>query len=250
MVDPVAERAANLLSSAERIVALTGAGISTDSGIPDFRGPDGVWTRDPDAEKYSTITYYLADPEIRRRAWQHRLANPAWTAQPNPGHQALVDLERSGRLDLLVTQNLDGLHVRAGNDPSTVVEVHGSIRSARCVSCDWRGSMTDVLERVRQGEADPPCEVCGGIVKSGTVFFGESLDPDDLQRSFDAASRCDLLICIGTSLQVYPVADMVPTALRAGARLVIVNAESTPFDDAADEVVRGSISEVLPEMVD
>jgi len=243
------ESAATLQRRSQRIVVLSGAGISTDSGIPDFRGPDGVWTRDPDAEKYSTITYYLADPEVRRRAWRHRLANPAWTAVPNAGHTALVDLERSGRLALLVTQNIDGLHVRAGNDPSGVVEVHGTIRSARCVSCDWRGPMVDVLERVRAGEDDPPCEVCGGIVKSATVFFGESLDPEDLRRSFAAAAECDLLVCVGTSLQVYPVADMVPTALRAGARLVIVNAEPTPFDDAADVVVRGSISEVLPQVL-
>ncbi len=240
--------AAALVDSSRRIVVLTGAGVSTDSGIPDFRGPDGLWTRDPDAEKYSSIAYYLADPEIRRRAWQHRLTNPAWTATPNPGHDALVDLERSGRLELLVTQNIDGLHVRAGNDPSGVVEVHGTIRSARCVSCDWRGPMADVLDRVRAGEPDPSCEVCGGVVKSATVFFGESLDPEDLRRSFDAAARCDLLVCIGTSLQVYPVADMVPTALRSGARLIIVNAEVTPYDDAADVVVRGSISEVLPKL--
>ena len=249
-VEPAGDRsiviAAAALAGATSVAVLTGAGISTDSGIPDFRGPDGVWTRDPEAERYSTIEHYLSDPELRVRAWQWRMSNPAWTAQPNPGHRALVDLERSGRMELLVTQNIDGLHVRAGSDPERVVEVHGSIRGARCVECDWRGSTTEVLDRVRQGEPDPPCTVCGGILKTATVFFGESLDQHDLDRALRAATECDLLLCIGTTLQVYPVASMVTLALRRGAPVVIVNAEPTPFDDAA-LVVRGSISEVLPD---
>lgn len=231
-----------------RIAVLTGAGISTDSGIPDFRGPQGVWTKDPEAEKYSTIEHYLADPDLRVRAWQWRMTNPAWTAEPNAGHRALVELERSGRLDLLVTQNIDGLHLAAGTDPDRLVEVHGSIRGARCVRCAWRGPTTEVLDRVRAGEADPPCRVCGGILKTSTVFFGESLDEQDLDRAFDSASRCDALWCIGTTLQVYPVAQMVPLALRRGAQVVIVNQGETPFDDVAT-VLRGPISELLPQMV-
>jgi NAD-dependent deacetylase len=229
-------------------VVLTGAGISTDSGIPDFRGPNGVWTRDPDAEKYSSIDHYLADPELRVRAWRFRMDNPAWTARPNAGHRALVDLERRGVLELLVTQNIDGLHQKAGSDPGRLVEIHGSIRRAKCTNCGWRGAMEPVMDRVRAGEDDPPCEICGGILKSGTVFFGEALDPVDLERAFDAASTCDLLLCVGTSLAVYPIAQMVPLALRAGAPVVIVNAEETPFDAEAI-VVRGSISEVLPRLV-
>lgn len=240
--------AAAAVRAAGRIAVLTGAGISTDSGIPDFRGPDGIWTRDPDAEKYSTIGHYLADGELRQRAWRYRMANPAWTAEPNAGHRALVDLERSERLELLVTQNIDGLHVAAGSDPDRVVEVHGSIRGARCVDCDWRGPTLDVLDRVRAGEPDPPCTVCGGILKTSTVFFGESLDEHDLDRAFGAASVCDLLLCVGTTLQVYPVAGMVPLALRRGVPVLIVNAGETPFDDEA-LVVRGSISEVLPALV-
>jgi NAD-dependent deacetylase len=240
--------AAAAVRRAGRVAVLSGAGISTDSGIPDFRGPDGIWTRDPDAEKYSTIGHYLADGELRARAWQYRMANPAWTAVPNPGHLALVELERSGRLELLVTQNIDGLHLAAGSDPDRVVEVHGSIRGARCVDCDWRGPTMGVLDRVRAGEPDPRCEVCGGILKTSTVFFGESLDEADLERAVRAASACDLLLCVGTTLQVYPVAGMVPLALRRGVPVVIVNAGATPFDDEA-LVVRGSISEVLPELV-
>lgn len=240
--------AVDAVRGARRIAVLTGAGISTDSGIPDFRGPDGIWTRDPDAEKYSTIGHYLADGELRQRAWRYRMANPAWTAEPNAGHRALVDLERSQRLELLVTQNIDGLHVAAGSDPDRVVEVHGSIRGARCVDCDWHGPTLEVLDRVRAGEADPPCAVCGGILKTATVFFGEALDEHDLDRAFAAASACDLLLCVGTTLQVYPVAGMVPLALRRGVPVVIVNAGETPFDDEA-LVVRGSISEVLPTLV-
>lgn len=246
--DPDLFEAHRLIRGASRVTVLTGAGISTDSGIPDFRGPQGVWTRDPEAEKYSTIDHYLADPDLRRRAWLRRLDNPAWTAEPNPGHRALVDLELSGRLHLLVTQNIDGLHVRAGSSPDKVVEVHGTIRSAMCVDCDWRGPMGPVLDRIRSGDADPACAECGGVLKSATVFFGEQLDELDVERAFEAASASEVLLCVGTSLQVYPVARMVPLALAAGAAVVIVNAEPTPFDDRA-LTVRGSISEVLPRLL-
>lgn len=248
MADEQRDHARSVLAAAERVVALTGAGISTDSGIPDFRGPEGVWTRNPEAERYSTIEHYLSDPELRVRAWQWRMANPAWTARPNAGHLALADLERSGRLELLVTQNIDGLHLAAGNDPERVVEVHGTMRSCRCVNGDWRGPTAEVLDRVRAGEPDPPCGRCGGILKTATVFFGESLDEWDLQRAFDAAGRCDVLLCVGTTLQVYPVAGMVPLALRAGAEVVIVNDGETPFDAEAT-TVSGSISEVLPGLL-
>lgn len=232
----------------DRVTVLTGAGISTESGIPDFRGPQGVWTKDPDAEKYSSIDHYLSDPELRVRAWRFRMENPAWTATPNAGHLALVDLERSGRLQLLATQNIDGLHLAAGSDPERVVEVHGTIRGARCTSCGWRGDMVDVMDRVRAGEPDPPCEICGGILKSATVFFGEHLDPVDVERAFDAASDTDVLICVGTSLQVFPIAQMVPLALRGGAQLVIVNAEPTPYDEAA-VAVHAPIGVALPRIV-
>ncbi|MDQ2677548.1 MAG: Sir2 family NAD-dependent protein deacetylase [Actinomycetota bacterium] len=245
---PAIERAAAAVAAATNVVVLSGAGISTDSGIPDFRGPDGVWTRDPEAERLSSIDHYLGDPALRVRAWQWRMKNPAWHAEPNAGHLALVDLERSGRMDLLVTQNIDGLHRAAGTSADRLVEVHGTMRDAKCVQCSWRGSTTEVLDRVRAGEDDPPCERCGGILKTATVFFGEGLDPDDLRRAFDAASRCDLLLCVGTTLGVYPVAEMVPIALEAGADVVIVNQGDTPFDRYA-VTLDGSISEVLPRLV-
>jgi NAD-dependent deacetylase len=237
------------LEAAARVVVLTGAGISTESGIPDFRGPQGVWTRDPKAERLSNIHSYMSDPEVRRLSWQSRLAHPAWHAEPNAGHAALVGLERRGRLHALVTQNIDGLHQRAGNSPAKVIEVHGTVHQAMCMSCAWRGPMPAVLDRVRAGEEDPPCQRCGGILKSATISFGQPLDPDVIRRAMRVASEADLLLAVGSSLQVYPVAGAVPVAKDAGARVVIVNAEPTPFDDIADAVLSRLIGETLPLLV-
>jgi len=239
-------RAADLVAAATRIVVLSGAGISTDSGIPDFRGPKGLWTRDPDAEKLADIRYYVADPDIRRRAWLGRLDHPAWAAEPNAGHRAIVELDRRGVLDLLVTQNVDGLHHESGLDPDRIVEVHGTIRDVVCLACGDRGPARPTLDRVRAGEADPPCLVCGGILKSATISFGQSLVEADLDRSLAAAERCDLLLAVGTTLGVYPVANMVPLASAAGARIVIVNGGATQLDHLADVVVDAPISEALP----
>jgi len=234
------------IDDAQRVVALTGAGISTDSGIPDFRGPQGLWTKNPQAEKLSDIRYYLSDPEIRKASWQSRLSHPAWSARPNRGHDALVALERRGKLHALVTQNIDELHQVAGNSPERVIEVHGTVRRVVCMSCGMRAPMQKALDRVRAGEADPPCRSCGGILKSDTISFGQSLVPEVIARAMRAAQEADLLLAIGTSLQVYPVANAVPLAKQAGARLVIVNAESTPFDRIADAVFNAPIGEVLP----
>ena len=236
------------IDAAERVVALTGAGISTDSGIPDFRGPQGVWTKNPKAEKLSDIRYYMADPEVRRLAWQSRLEHPAWTAQPNAGHRALVALERRGKLHALITQNIDELHQLAGSSPGRVIEVHGTVRKVVCMRCGWRGPMQETLARVRAGEADPPCGSCGGILKSATISFGQPLVPEVIDRAMQAAGEAEVLLAVGTSLQVYPVAGAVPAAKSAGARVVILNAQPTPFDDIADAVLPGSISEVLPRI--
>jgi len=237
------------LAEAERIVVLTGAGISTDSGIADFRGPNGLWTMDPAAEKAAHISHYVADPEVRKRAWRNRAAAGA-PPQPNAGHSALVALERSGRLLALVTQNVDGLHLAAGSDPTLVVEVHGTTREVACLSCDERAPMERAVARVRAGEEDPPCRSCGGMLKSATISFGQSLVPDDLQRAEGAARQCDLLLAVGSTLAVRPVADMVPLAVAAGAHVVILNDGPTAMDDLADVVLRGSISEVLPALVE
>jgi NAD-dependent deacetylase len=236
------------IEGAERVVVLTGAGVSTESGIPDFRGPQGVWTRNPEAEKQSTIQHYVADPEVRRRAWRSRLESPAWSAQPNAGHRALVALEHQGKLDTLITQNIDGLHQAAGSSPERVVEVHGTMRQVVCLDCGERAPMERALARVRAGEDDPPCRTCGGILKSATISFGQSLVPEDLRRAELAARRCDLMLAIGTKLSVWPVAGVVPVAKDAGARVVIVNAEPTEMDGMADAVLRGSIGDILPRL--
>jgi len=237
------------IESAERIVALTGAGISTESGIPDFRGPQGVWTKNPSAEKLSTLQHYLADPEVRRTSWKMRVVSPAWTAQPNAGHLALVALERRGTLHALVTQNIDGLHLRAGHSAERVIEVHGTLHEVTCWGCGWRGPMQPVLERVRAGDEDPACDTCGGILKSATISFGQALEPEVIERALRVAGEADLLLAIGTSLQVYPVANAVPVAREAGARVIIINAQPTPYDDIADAVLREPIGQVLPQIV-
>ncbi|MFN8050870.1 MAG: Sir2 family NAD-dependent protein deacetylase [Acidimicrobiales bacterium] len=247
--DSAAARATELVDDAGHVVVLTGAGISTDSGIPDFRGPNGVWTRNPGAEKLSSLDHYLADPEIRRRAWLGRLDHPAWTSEPNAGHQAIVRLDQRRKLDLLLTQNIDGLHHASGLDPDRIVEIHGSIREVECLSCGWRGPMQETLDRVRSGEADPSCTVCGGILKSATISFGQSLVAADIDRSFDAAARCDLLIAVGTNLSVQPIASVVPIAAQQGTPIVIVNGSPTDMDELATVIVRGSISDVLPQIV-
>ncbi len=238
------------IAGARSVVALTGAGISTESGIPDFRGPKGLWTTNPAAEKLSDIRHYMADPEVRVAAWQSRLEHPAWTAEPNAGHRALADLERMGRLHTLVTQNVDGLHQRAGSAPDRVVEIHGTMRVVMCMACGERAPMQRALDRVRAGEADPPCRSCGGILKSDTISFGQSLVPEVLDRAQRAAAGCDAFLAVGTSLTVYPVAYLPEAALAAGARLVIVNAEPTPYDGRAQATFAEPIGEVLPRLVE
>jgi NAD-dependent deacetylase len=246
-LDGAVARAAALVDQAERIVVLTGAGISTDSGVPDFRGPQGVWTRNPEAEKQSTLEYYMSDPDVRRRSWLARLDHQAWAAEPNRGHRALVALERRNKLSLLVTQNIDGLHQLAGSDPDRTVEIHGTMREVTCMRCGWRGPMQETLDRVRAGEADPPCLHCdGGILKSATISFGQQLVEADIDRAFEDAATCDLVLAVGTKLSVFPAANVVPIGHRAGAPVVILNAEPTDMDDLADVLIRGQISEVLP----
>ena len=234
-----------MIESSARIVALTGAGISTESGIPDFRGPQGVWTRNPKAERLSNIHHYMSDPEVRKLAWQGRLDHPAFHATPNAGHRALVQLEQQGKLHALVTQNIDGLHQRAGTSPDRVIEVHGTVHDVVCMRCGWRGPMLPVLERVRAGEEDPPCGLRWHLATSS---FGQALVQEVIERAMRGSQEADLLLAVGSSLQVYPVAGAVPAAKAAGARLVILNAEPTPFDSLADAVLSNPIGEVLPAL--
>jgi len=243
------DRVREWLRIARSVSVLTGAGISTDSGIPDFRGPKGLWTRNPEAEKMATLQIYVSDPEVRKRSWLWRLETEENKTQPNHGHRALVELERAGCLSTLVTQNVDGLHQAAGSDPTRVVEIHGTLQEVECLDCGERAPMQRALDRVLAGEEDPACRSCGGILKSATISFGQGLVDRDLQRAEQAAQDCDLLLAIGTTLAVYPIAAMVPIAKEAGARIVILNGEATEMDPIADALLRGSISEILPQLV-
>jgi NAD-dependent deacetylase len=241
---------AGWLREARAVTVLTGAGVSTDSGIPDFRGPNGLWTTNPESQRMFDIDAYIADRDVRVAAWRSRREHPAWAASPNPGHGALVALERSGRLRALATQNIDGLHQRAGSDPALVLELHGTVHQVMCLSCGQRTPTPDVLVRVDAGEDDPECLACGGMQKSATVSFGQALDPAVLTAAIRAAEECDLLLAVGSSLTVEPAAGLCRVAVGAGARLVVVNAEPTPYDSLADAVLRGQASEVLPRLVE
>ncbi|WP_433603382.1 SIR2 family NAD-dependent protein deacylase [Nocardia sp. CA-135953] len=232
-----------------RIGVLTGAGISTDSGIPDFRGPRGVWTKDPIAELLSTYDAYLADPELRKRSWLARRDNPAWQAQPNAAHAALADLERAGRTITIITQNIDRLHQRAGSSPGRVIEIHGNMFEVVCVGCEYQTSMAATLARVAAGEADPPCPACGGILKSATIMFGQQMDRRTMTKAALTAEASSIFLAIGSSLQVEPAASMCAIAVDSGADLVIVNAEPTPYDSIATEVIREPIGTALPRLV-
>ncbi|MFI0408486.1 SIR2 family NAD-dependent protein deacylase [Actinomadura sp. 3N508] len=239
---------AEFLPGAAAITVLTGAGISTDSGIPDFRGPQGVWTMDPEAAETATIDAYVTVREVRRRTWRSRRDSPVWDSEPNAAHAALVELERAGRLRALITQNIDGLHQRAGTSAGKIIEIHGSMREAVCLSCDLRTPMPEILARIDAGEDDPPCAACGGIQKSATISFGQPLDRDVLDAAITAARSCDLFLAVGTSLTVQPAAGLCLEAVDHGARLVIINAEETPYDDLADAVLRQPIGESLPRL--
>ncbi|WP_406356973.1 NAD-dependent deacetylase [Streptomyces sp. NBC_01635] len=231
------------------VALLSGAGISTDSGIPDYRGPNGLWRKDPEAEKLVTYEYYMGDPEIRRRSWQMRRKNRTLQVEPNAAHRAVVELERSGVPVRVITQNVDGLHQLAGMPTRKVLELHGSARSTVCTKCHARGPMGDALARVEAGEDDPSCPECGGILKSATVMFGERLDPVVLHDALAITKACQIFVAVGTSLQVQPAAGLAGVAADHGARLIIVNAEPTPYDDRADEVIREPIGTALPKLL-
>ncbi|HYK69055.1 MAG TPA: Sir2 family NAD-dependent protein deacetylase [Streptosporangiaceae bacterium] len=241
--------AASWLTGVRHLAVLTGAGISTDSGIPDFRGPSGVWTKDPAAERMSTYQAYVADPAVRKRSWQNRLAHPAWAAEPNAGHVAIARI--AGSIDTwVITQNIDGLHQRAGIPAERVLELHGTMHAVVCVGCGSRTGMPEALARVRAGEADPSCADCGGILKSATVMFGQPLDPQIFASAIAAAGGADLLLAIGSTLIVEPAASLCAVAVRAGARLVIVNRDPTPYDAIATAVIRQPIGEAVPALAE
>ncbi len=242
---------ASLLASADRVAALTGAGVSTASGVPDFRGPEGLWTVDPTAERLTHWPTYRDDPAVRRRSWQWRVHNPALRAVPNEAHRALARLATDGPLVGLATQNTDGLHVAAGTPRELVQELHGTMREVECTACPWRTEMAWAVQRVvEEGDADPRCPDCGAITKAATVMFGQSLPEAELAAATEAARGCDLYLAIGSSLTVQPAAGLPRFAVDTGARLVVCNAEPTPLDRLATLVVREPVEDVLPPAVD
>ena len=230
------------------LAVLTGAGVSTDSGIPDFRGPQGVWTRNPGAQQLFTYQAYVSDPAVRRRSWQARRDHPALRAEPNAAHRALAELASSAIDTWIITQNIDGLHQKAGTPAERVIEVHGTMFSVVCVSCGDRSPIAGALSRVEAGEEDPDCPRCGGILKSATVMFGQPLDPGVFARAEQAAQRCGLFLAIGSTLTVEPAASLCGVAVASGAALVIVNAGPTPYDGLATEVIREPIGTAVPRI--
>lgn len=242
------QRATHLLSGARRILVLSGAGISTAAGIPDFRGPAGLWTADPDNERISTLSWYLTDSEVRRRAWQRRFSSPVWQSEPTAAHRSLAKL--GDRLLAVVTQNTDGLHQLAGTAEDRVIEIHGNARRWRCEDCGATGPMVDALARIAAGDPDPHCRHCGGITRATTILFEEALDPDALDAAMDAAEECDLVLAVGSTLSVHPAAGLYPLAIGTGARGIIINQQPTSYDHLADVVLAEDINEVLPRLVD
>lgn len=243
---PDPERLAALIDlarHARRIVAFTGAGISTESGIPDYRGPGGLWS----TGKPPTIGDFLGSEETRREYWRRRQETyPELLArEPNAGHHALVTLQQAGLLAGVITQNIDGLHQKAGADPDRVCELHGTAHAVRCVACSHREPGVDVQRRQDHGEAMPSCPVCGSAMRSATVLFGESMPAEPLVRAIDLARSCDLMLVIGSSLVVQPAARLPLLAREAGARLAFINRQDTPLDEAADVVVRADAGPVL-----
>ncbi len=231
-----------------RVVVLSGAGVSTDSGIQDFRGPSGVWTLSPGTQAKYTYQAFLADPALRGRYWQSRHEHPVWRAEPNAAHLAVARLSSSDIDTTVVTQNTDGLHQRAGTP--AVIELHGTMHEVLCVECGHRGPTTEVLARMDAGEATPPCRECGGILKTASTMFGQTMSPAVFARAERAVTTCDLVLAVGTTLLVEPAGSLCASAVRGGARLVIVNWDPTPYDGIATEIIRDPLGEALPRIVE
>ncbi|MCT1457953.1 Sir2 family NAD-dependent protein deacetylase [Aestuariimicrobium sp. p3-SID1156] len=247
--------ATSLIGEADRIAFLTGAGISTSAGIPDFRGPQGVWTLDPAAEAASTLSRYLGESEVRRAAWQLRQAEGLWGAEPTPAHRAIAAAEKAGRVTGIITQNTDGLHQVAGNSDGLVHEVHGNARITRCERCGAEQETWDVITRVRAGDLDPHCREtiedhdCGGILRATTILFEEPLRPEVMDAAATAVEDADVLVTVGTLLSVFPVAGLVPFAIANGKPVVILNRDETQYDDFVQAAVHRDVQEVVPALL-
>lgn len=241
-------RVAKLIAEAKHIVVFTGAGVSTESGIPDFRSPEGLWSKF-DPEDF-TIDKFLSSPETRRKQWRFLLSGDLLKdARPNAAHKAIAELEALGRLDCVVTQNIDSLHQKAGNDPGRIYELHGNIKWIRCLDCGNRSPLEEILGECGASEETPVCRRCGGILKPDVIFFGEALPEETLREATWHANHCDLLIVVGSSLVVYPAAYMPLYAKQSGAKLVIVNLTATPSDRIADVVIHASAGDVMERIL-
>lgn len=242
-------RAKEIIDNAKNILVFCGAGISTESGIPDFRSPGGLWSRyDPSDFYFDKI---VNSPESRKKYW--KMSTEAWElirdAKPNEGHLALKGLEDKGKLLAIVTQNIDHLHHKAGNNPDKIIEIHGTAVSVSCLDCGKKWPREEIHKRVKSGVEVPYCDKCGGILKPDTISFGQSLPQEKLHLSFEYARSCDLCLVLGSSLVVYPAADIPSTALRSGAKLIIINRDSTPLDGYADVVIHDSIGKILSQII-
>ncbi|MDY6906741.1 MAG: NAD-dependent deacylase [Chloroflexota bacterium] len=242
------EETVELIRSGERIVVFTGAGVSTESGLPDFRGTGGLWTTyNPDDFTYQK---FLRDPEVRKKQWKmFSMFRMVTGVKPNPAHYAIADLERMGKLDCVITQNVDGMHQRAGVSAEKVIELHGSMAQVKCLSCQRRYPIEEVAQRVEAGEEEPRCAECGGLLKSATISFGEPMPVEETAKAERCSRGCDLMLVVGSSLVVYPAAYMPIYAMEAGAKLVIINIGSTAMDGYAKVVINEKAGEVLPEII-
>jgi len=246
--DFLVDKVAALILESSRVVVFTGAGISTESGIPDFRSPDGIWTKfDPDD---FTIQKFMSSEKTRRMQWQMLAeGNLLKGAEPNNAHYAVAELEKLGKLTCVITQNIDNLHQKAGSSPEKVFELHGNMKFVRCMSCDKRFPVEDILQRLDKEEI-PDCQLCRGILKPDAVFFGESLPQQALNEAIKHSRSCDLFIVIGSTLVVYPAAYMPMYAVESGARLVIINLSPTPMDAKAAALVTAKAGEAMDKILE
>ncbi|MFC2002637.1 NAD-dependent deacetylase [Chloroflexota bacterium] len=247
-LEALANQVADLIMGSKRIVVFTGAGVSTESGIPDFRSPGGIWSRfDPDDFTYQK---FVSDPEARKKHWQMLGEGHLTTdAQPNPAHYAIAELDRLGMLDCVITQNVDNLHQKAGVPDDKVFELHGNLLWATCLGCGQRYPFEQIQVRLERGEEVPDCEACRGILKPSAVFFGEALPADVLMEATRHSQNCDLCIVVGSTLVIYPAAYMPMYAVSSGAKLVIINLSSTPMDNEAAVLIRAKAGEAMSKVL-
>ena len=247
-MDKLAEKAAGLIKSSRKLVVFTGAGVSTESGIPDFRSPGGIWEK-YDSSKF-TIDYFVYDPEIRKIHWKILTeGGMAGEAQPNYAHMAIAELHRMGKLDCVVTQNIDFLHQKAGVPDKKVFEVHGSMRQCICMKCHKVYPIDEIKKRLDSGDGDPCCSHCSGIIKPDVVMFGEMLPELVLEEAAYRASACDMMMVIGSSLVVYPAAAIPFRAAMAGARIAVINYSETSLDSRADVIIRSGAGEAMQKIM-